>query len=164
MSAPTLLGRDEIFWTALEAIGTTLAFFLTFMLLLQDKIRELLFSPKITAINGGLFFTFKNYEESELEIEWFALNKSLFNFFGADIHGLTTVYSLQTISERKSPFYSGEITEPNLILPKNGEVYQYQSFPRKTFSAGKYELILLFESKGRIVGRKTFHLKYEPNK
>jgi len=161
MSDPMIYGKPEIFWTAWEAIGTVLAFFLAFLILLQDRIRVIFFSPRVTAYDGGMFFTWPSDDTAgELELEWSVKNISPLNIFGNDIHGLTTLYGLSMKGHLKSSFYSDQIIESKLFLPKNGTFYQHQSIPRKSLSTGDYYLILLFKSQDKEVGRKTFDLHY----
>ena len=96
MSNSTFLGQSEVFWSALEAIGTILAFFLAFILSLYAIFQNKILQPNIKASNCKLeFLTQSPHGGSSIHISWRINNVSKLHFFGKSASNIKTVWWLK---------------------------------------------------------------------
>ena len=162
MSNSTFLGLPEVVWTAFEAIGTILAFSLTFILLLAAKIRK----PNLTISDLSLRweegFTQPNIPPYNLQkggrktfpntlsVSWRVHNKQRLIIFGKEVTKLQTTYWLEKESEGDW-VYQGNL-DPIPFLPINGEWPQHKTFERANREEGTFFLTLHFTTDGLPIG------------
>ena len=123
----TFLGQPEIFWTALEAVGTVLAFILAFIFGLysvyKDSILPLLEASECVIDfekrNGSYFVIGNNIKPSpsaRIKVSWRLENKRRYLIFKRDASNIVTEWWLQKEKENGEWKYSGKM-EPFPYLP-----------------------------------------------
>jgi len=167
----TIFGKPEIFWIALEAIGTILAFCLAFIFglyaLYQDKIL-----PNLIASDCKIEFLEGHEGSSDergqtivypipprIKISWRLVNKRRYFIFRRDASEIVTKWWLQKVSESEWK-YSGQLLPPFPYLPSGKDFPQSVSKERESLEEAEYLLSLKFSINEKSVGGHKEILNY----
>ncbi len=161
MSDPqTFLGQPEIFWSAMEAIGTVLVVILA--LGIRGKISKWLISPRLK-ISNIKYYSIPKIDDAnaEVHISFKIKNKPLIGKRGKAILGLT--YSAwATAHTGESVFEIKHNKNENLFIPAGRSIGFTHTVESIFDPDEKYELILRFETNDTEIARKRISFKYEP--
>jgi len=157
----TILGKPEIFWTALEAVGTVLAFFLAFIIGLYSVYKDSIL-PLLEASECVIDFEeeYKGYamigttippRPARTKVSWRIRNKRRYLIFKRDASNIITEWWLQKEKENGEWKYSGKM-EPFPYLPFGRDFPQSVYQERESLEEGKYLLSLRFSIHDKVVG------------